>query len=278
MKILRWDLLHTDECRALIERLCKGKRGTALTIGGFDGPHMGHEALFSAVSDNAASMGLAPGIVTFAQSPGARKKGENYPGDVSTLNLRLSAFETAGFDFVLLIDFSIDFSKMTGGVFFEILVKTVCMRYLAVGPDFRCGHRLDTGVAEIMAISKRDGFRFDSIRQIELEGMRISSSAIRKAVQSADFALAERLLGHPFLLDFTAPTWLAHPGYLEASAGSFSQILPRRGRYSVVLTTVRGDEASAILVVADEDVTLMPGEGKSLPAGRDIATVEFRLS
>lgn len=278
MKILRWDLLNTAGCADLIDRLCRGKRGTSLTIGGFDGPHLGHGALFAAVKEQAASADLSPGVVTFTQSPGARKKGGNYPGDVSTLNLRLSAFEAAGFDFVLLIDFSIDFSKMSGGEFFEILVKTVRMRYLAVGPDFRCGHRLDTGVDEIAAISRRDGFRFDSIRQIELEGIRISSSAIRKAVQSADFALAERLLGHPFLLDFTAPAWTASAGSYEASPGSFSQILPRRGLYSVVVSTVRDDEASAMLEVAEHSVTLMPEEGSALPAARDISTVEFRLS
>ena len=278
MKIIRWDLLDTDESKALIASLCKGRHGTALTIGGFDGPHRGHETLFSAVLDTAKKRNLSPGIVTFTRSPGLGKKPFSYPGDVSTLNLRLARFGEKGFEFVLLIDFSGEFGKMTGGVFFDILVKTVCMRYVAVGPDFRCGHRLDTGLAEIDALSRKEGFCFDSIQQIELDGLRISSSSVRLAVQNADFSLAERLLGHPFLLDFTAPEWrLSGSGY-EADTGSFTQILPRRGKYNVVLSTVFGTPVSAILAVFETYVSVMPESGSVLPGANEITTVQFRLS
>ena len=198
LKILEWDSMETDKSRECIEALCAGRQGTALTIGGFDGPHLGHESLFTAVLDASSKLNLTPGIITFTRSPGSAKRPGKYPGDVSTLNLRLAKFEQKGFEFVLLIDFSGDFGKMSGGVFFDILVNTVRMRYVAVGPDFRCGHRLDTGTAEIAAISRKDGFQFDSIQQVDLEGQRISSSSVRTAIQSADFALAERLLGHPF--------------------------------------------------------------------------------
>ena len=276
MKVLRWDLLDTQESRALIASLCAGKKGTALTIGGFDGPHRGHETLFSAVKDAALHSGLSAGIVTFLRSPAAFKKPDSYAGDVSTLNMRLSAFESMKFDFVLLIDFSGDFGRMSGGVFFDILVKTVCMRYVAVGPDFRCGHRLDTGAAEISAIARREGFRFDSIQQVELDGQRISSSAVRKAIQSADFSLAERLLGHPFLLDFTEPLWKVSGSGLEAPMCSFMQILPRRGTYPVVLSTIHGKLISAILNVADDSVSVGPADGsQSLPSGTEIAAARF---
>ena len=278
MKIIRWDLLGSDESKALIDSLCKGRHGTALTIGGFDGPHRGHETLFSAVLETAKKRNLAPGIVTFTRSPGLEKKPFSYPGDVSTLNLRLARFGEKGFEFVLLIDFSGEFGKMSGGVFFDILVRTVCMRYVAVGPDFRCGHRLDTGLAEIAALSRKEGFCFDSIQQVELDGLRISSSAVRLAVQNADFSLAERLLGHPFLLDFTAPRWrLSGSGY-EADTGSFTQILPRRGTYNVVLATVSGKPVPALFDVSDTSISVMPERGSALPGANEITTAQFRLS
>jgi len=275
MKILRWDLLETENSRALLDSLCIGKRGTALTIGGFDGPHRGHEALFDAVRDNARRSDLAPGIVTFNRSPASITKGGQYPGDVSTLSLRIARFQAMGFAFVLLIDFSGEFGKMAGGAFFDILVKTVRMRYVAVGPDFRCGHRLDTGIEEIDLLSRQKGFRFDSIRQVELDGLRISSSSVRKAIQTADFTLAERLLGHPFLLDFTDIAWTSSGTFPEAPTGGFTQILPRRGRYSVVLSTVRGKEIDAIIDIAEFTVRLEPLSGDKLPLPAEIITARF---
>jgi riboflavin kinase/FMN adenylyltransferase len=278
MKIILWDQLRTEETMSLILGLCEGRKGTALTIGGFDGPHSGHESLFSAVRDAARKSNLASGIVTFTRSPGLNKKPFQYPGDVSTLNLRLGYFAEKGFDFVLLIDFSGEFGKMTGAVFFDILVKTVFMRYVAVGPDFRCGHRLDTGLAEISAIAHKEGFRFDSIQQVELDGQRISSSAVRKAIQSADFALAERLLGHPFLLDFTLLDWNVTGTRLDVPISSFTQILPRRGEYSVILSLGSGKSVAATLRITDSSVMLVPSGNQYLPEPKEILTVRFGLS
>lgn len=278
MKILQWDCLKTDETREYISILCAGRQGTALTIGGFDGPHLGHESLFAAILDASRKLNLSPGIVTFTRSPGIAKQPGKYPGDVSTLNLRLAKFEQKGFEFVLLIDFSGDFGKMSGGVFFDILVNTVHMRYVAVGPDFRCGHRLDTGTAEIAAISRKDGFQFDSIQQVDLDGQRISSSSVRTAIQSADFALAERLLGHPFLLDFNAPEWQLSENTLSVPNRSFTQILPRRGEYQVVLNTISKKQVNAMLCVNGEKVIVSPLEGSMLPSIDGISTIQFRLS
>jgi riboflavin kinase/FMN adenylyltransferase len=278
MILLPWDRLDTDESREAISSLCHNHSGTALTIGGFDGPHIGHDALFFAVLENARDSNLVPGIVTFTRSPSFGKKPHVYPGDVSTLKLRLARFEEKGFAFALLIDFSGDFGKMSGGAFFDILVKTVCMRYVAVGPDFRCGHRLDTGVAEIAVLSRKEGFRFDSIRQIEQEGLRISSSAVRNAVQNADFPRAERLLGHPFLLDFSAPVWTqANDGFV-ANIGSFTQILPRRGMYNVIVASVSGVTVQGTLEIDTERVMLLPLQGSHFPERNSITTIRFWFS
>lgn len=278
MIVFRWDNIETPETQDAILKLTRNHRGTALTIGGFDGPHRGHEALFDAVLNASKSQDLSPGIVTFTQSPGAVKNPNHYPGDVSTLDLRLTAFSNRGFKFAVLIDFSDNFGRMTGGVFFDILVKTVCMRYLAVGPDFRCGHRLDTGAAEISAYSRRDGFRFDSIRQIQENGIRISSSAVRKAVLSADFSLAERLLGHPFLLDFNTPDWSVSGLFLEADRRSFTQIVPPAGIYSGNLFLLDKTVVAVRVNVTDEKVRLEPSYQTNLPAKETIAAIQLGLS
>lgn len=278
MHVIRWDLLESAESREFFHSLLRKKSGTALTIGGFDGPHIGHQGLFDSVLSDAHVHNLAPGIVTFSRSPGVVKNPEHYTGDVSTLQLRLKKFEESGFHFVILIDFSSDFGRMSGGVFFEILVKTVHMRYLAVGHDFRCGHRLDTGIAEIAMLSRQEGFRFDSISQIDIDGIRVSSSAVRKAVHSADFSRAEKLLGYPFLLDFSDIPWKAFKGYFEAPRSSITQILPRCGMYMVVLQTDAEKQISAKAEITDEEIRIFLEESDWLLACNAIQTMQFRLS
>jgi len=272
------DELAEPETAERLDSLIGARSGTSVTIGGFDGPHLGHAALFSAVFDAARSDRLLPGVVTFTRSPRFAKDAAGYAGDVSTLSLRMERFRRLGFAFAVLIDFSADFGKMTGAVFFDNLVKTVRMRYLAVGPDFRCGHRLDTGVAEIASLARKEGFRFDSIPLVERDGGRISSSLIRDAVSSADFARAESLLGHPFLLDLTVPLWEESSGGLEAPRDSIDQIVPRVGEYKVSIKDASGALRPAKLTVRDGSVRLDPEEGKTLPDALDIETAEFRLS
>jgi len=277
MKIVRWDHLHSHESISLFDHFWSKKKGSALTIGGFDGPHRGHEELFHSVLDASSKMSLASGVVTFSSSPGRLKHPSTYPGDVSTLNLRLQRLESLGFDFVILIDFSPEFGKMTGGDFLDILVNTVRMKYLAVGPDFRCGHRLDTGVSEIEALSHINGFRFDSIKRIELNGMRISSSAIRTAVSDADFTLAKTLLGHPFLLDLNEVIWASGESGPVASRAAITQILPRWGVYTVMIHTRSGAFVPADLKIEGDTLCLIPKDRAADSPISGVMTAEFQV-
>ena len=90
------------------------EKNSALTIGSFDGPHIGHEALFEAVFEAAAKQKLVPGIVTFIRPLPSFKQSSSYIGDIATLPQRLAGYEKRGFQFVLLIDFSYDFARMSG--------------------------------------------------------------------------------------------------------------------------------------------------------------------
>ncbi len=276
MTVVSWLELLTNPALALPESFLRD--GTALTIGGFDGPHRGHQELFSAVLAESGAKNLRSGVVTFVRSPRHVKSSHNYSGDVSTVALRLEYLESIGMELVLLIDFSGDFGRMSGGVFLEILVKTVRMKYLAVGPDFRCGHRLDTGTAELTALSRRDGFRFDSIRQIDLDGNRISSSQIRDAVLSADFTLAEALLGRPFLLDIRPVDWTVNGPVLETKTEYFDQILPCQGSYRVLLTVQDGYRLPARLSIDSAQVRIEPLDSRPLPSVHTLTTAQFGLS
>ena len=225
MKIIYWD------------DLIKGEniypQGSAISIGGFDGPHRGHERILSALLKAARKDGIPAGIITFFRSPRSVKAGNMYAGDVSTLEMRLQKFAEQGFSFTVLIDFSADFARIKGTVFFDILIKTICIKYLAVGSDFTCGYRHDTGVGDLQRLARERGFCFDSIEQLySVKHERISSSAIRQAVEQADFTLAKDLLGYPFFLDVAKIVQRTENGVWAVEKAAVTQILPQNGQYS----------------------------------------------
>ena len=252
MKIIYWD------------DLIKGEniypQGSAISIGGFDGPHRGHECILSAVLKAARKDGIPAGIITFFRSPRSVKAGNAYAGDVSTLEMRLQKFAEQGFSFTVLIDFSADFAKMKGTVFFDILIKTICIKYLAVGSDFTCGYRHDTGVGDLQRLARERGFCFDSIEQLySARHERISSSAIRQAVEQADFTLAKDLLGYPFFLDVSKIVRRREDSVWSIEKSAVTQILPQSGQYSAcaylqtgVIIPVQVKVTDALLEVSEE--------------------------
>lgn len=255
-------------------------QGTAVTIGGFDGPHKGHKALFDSVLAKAKEKNIPAGIITFFRPPAVIKNG-NYEGDVSTLKLKLKKFSDYGFTFTVLIDFSAEFAKMDGREFFDILIKTTRLKYLAVGEDFSCGYRRGLGVGELKRLAPQIGFCFDSIKAVYLDGsLRISSTAIRNAVAVADFTLAERLLGYPFLFDIIGPPWIrTDENSVSAQRAYITQILPKCGRYKVLVKSINGTKEEAVFFVHKNEVVLrfekkVP-EQFSLKNLNNLDTIEF---
>ena len=176
-------------------------RTTALTVGGFDGPHEGHRALCLSVIQAAKERHLQSAVVTFKRSPRSFKQKADYSGDISSLRLRLKVFEQWGFSFAVVIDFSIDFSKIKGIDFLRILAERCGMRFFSVGETFRCGYQNDVGKEEIAAFAAENGIEFVPLQSVEQDAQCISSSAVRKAVVLGDLERAKLLLGRPFEID-----------------------------------------------------------------------------
>ena len=264
MKIIYWD--------DLIKQENLYSQGSAISIGGFDGPHRGHERILSAVLKAAQRNGIPAGIITFFRSPRSVKAGNTYAGDVSTLDMRLQKFAEQGFSFTVLIDFSVDFAKMKGAIFFDILIKTICIKYLAVGSDFSCGYRHDTGVKDLQRLAHERGFCFDSIEQLySAQHERISSSAIRQAVEQADFTLAKDLLGYPFFLDVAKIAQRRENGVWFIEKSAVTQILPQSGRYSAcaylqtrAIIPVQVKVTDTLLTVSKEAAAPVPFAAETL--------------
>ena len=222
--------------------------GSALTIGGFDGPHKGHCCLFDKVLEyKKNNAGMRAGVITFSKSPRSFKDHGRFSGDLTTPRMKCDFLEAYGFDFCIMIDFSYDFSKIKGNDFLDMIRKFCSMQFLTVGSDFRCGHNLDTGVAELSDYMTSNGLEFRVLDAVLAGNQRISSSLIRKTVSEGLIDYANELLGHRYCIDVSSFFWTFLKKGLESQDSSLvsslfiadrsgTQIMPPSGSYTVSVT------------------------------------------
>ncbi len=253
---------------------------SAVATGGFDGLHRGHRAIIeSVVAYRNAHPGTAAGAVTFRHPPKASLGTRPYSGDLSTLRLKTDTFAEWGLDFAVVIDFSDDFSKIKGKDFLSILKDSCSMQFAAAGSDFRCGYKLDTGVAEMDAYAAQNGFALLVVEDVLYEGERISSSAIRKYISDGCIAKASRLLAHPYTIDCAGAEICARndePRSLFIARGSLMQILPYSGAFKVSVYAADSVHFQSVLFAESQFLRLdIPPEYENLVLDRIDLTEEI---
>lgn len=281
LRVYSWDDIASGAFLSPEELAAAGYEGTALTVGGFDGVHLGHQALFSAVM---AQKRLLPGVVTFGTSPKARLNPEHFAGSVCTMEQRLNLFREAGFAFTVVIDFSGDFGRMEGVVFLQHLRDNLSMRYLAEGTDFRCGYKGSVNIDFLRSFARETGVRLDVVEPVIAEGVRVSSSEIRCALLEGDLVRCSRLLGRNFSLGGSCFDWSQEGASLLGTRRrgpcGCMQVLPPDGTYQAVLYWKDGKSFQRGQVVIQGEIlrfTSPVGEaddGIKLP----VAWIEFLVS
>ena len=169
----------------------------ALTIGNFDGVHRGHRALIERVIAKAREISVPCCVLTFEPHPREFFARERAPARLTRLRDKLELLEGAGVERTHVARFDARFAALTAERFIdEVLVGALGVRWLLVGRDFRFGARR---AGDFSTLQNR-GFELEAMPDVLLDGERVSSSAIRAALAAGDFALAQRLLGHPYTL------------------------------------------------------------------------------
>lgn len=213
-------------------------RGTALTIGSFDGFHAGHQKLAAAVLEKKP---LASGIVTF--SSGLKSVREDLR-QVSSLQQKLDFCTMKQINFAIVIDFSDDFAKMEGQDFLDVLVNKCNMKYLAEGEDFCCGYKGMFNVQRIREYSNEAGFELQIVSDEFLSDEKISSSRVRKYLTEGNFLLVQKMLLRPFAFDCRKSEWNRENQVKEESwyctENNSECILPPDGSYTVQAVTGKG--------------------------------------
>ena len=178
----------------------------ALTIGNFDGVHIGHQALLARVREAATELGIEAAVMTFEPHPReffAQRAGDlsKAPQRIANLRDKLQSLEDAGIDRVIVEHFSTQFASLSPQEFTQqVLVDGLHVKWLMVGDDFCYGARRAGDVAMLQQAGREHGFHVETLPTVMNGSTRISSSAVRLALAAGNFPLAQQLLGHPYAI------------------------------------------------------------------------------
>lgn len=176
-------------------------RGCVATIGNFDGVHRGHQAILARLRERAAEMGLPSCVVIFEPQPREFFAPDSAPPRLARLRDKVELLRAEGVDRVLCLSFNQRFSNLSATEFVEtILLDGLGVKHLEVGDDFRFGHDRSGDFDFLQRAGAAHGFTVEAAQTVEIDGLRVSSTKVRKALASADFDLAEQLLGRPFAI------------------------------------------------------------------------------
>ncbi len=174
-------------------------RGSAVCVGTFDGVHLGHRSLLRATVEAAAERSLASVAITFRQQPRSVIFPDHNARYLCAFEERLDLLEGVGLDIVAPLDFDNSVRRLTASEFISTLIDTVGLEVLVIGPGARQGHdRL--GNAELIALGRQTGFEVVEASPAKVGDEVVSSSAIRKWVESGQVEKAAVFLGRDFSL------------------------------------------------------------------------------
>ncbi len=176
-------------------------RETILTVGVFDGVHLGHQALIGRVMELARQRGLLSGVITFKSHPLAVLAPEEHPTYLTTLKQRLTLLRELGADVLVALTFTPEVSQLSAREFVALLHEHLRMRGLVVGPDFTLGRGREGTRSVLKALGGEKGFFVEAAPPLVLDDQVVSSTAIRRALAQGDMLAARRFLGRPFSLE-----------------------------------------------------------------------------
>lgn len=182
-------------------RLPEGLGPTAVTIGNFDGVHLGHKALIEGLVEEAAKRGLRPCAVTFFPHPLKILAPERAPSMIQCLEDRVEEIGRLGVEILMVVPFTLEFAKVTAEDFVrEYLGLRLRCRLLMVGPNARFGRNREGDIRTLERMVPEISSDLIVIPTIYVNGARVSSSAIRRMIEAGDMEGAASLIGRPFAL------------------------------------------------------------------------------
>ena len=173
--------------------------GCVATIGAFDGVHLGHQVVIRHLLEKAAERGLPSLVIVFEPLPREYFSPLQAPARIMSFREKCLEMAALGVDRLLRIRFNEQFRGMSAQQFVDdIFVDKLGVKYVVLGDDFRFGAGRQGDIAFVQEQGQRYGYEAGPTPTFEVDGARVSSTRIREALERADFAAAEKLLGRPY--------------------------------------------------------------------------------
>jgi len=170
----------------------------AVTVGNFDGVHLGHQALLNELRAVAHQRGLETAVVIFEPHPREFFTPQQAPARLTSLREKLELFRTMGVDRVHVCRFDALFAQRSAADFIQALQEKLHAKFVLIGDDFRFGSGRAGDFALVQKIGAERGFEVAAVHSVLHNGVRISSTAIRAALADGQIRVAKDYLGRPY--------------------------------------------------------------------------------
>lgn len=211
-------------------------RPTVLTLGVFDGLHIGHQRIMQTVVVRAKSVGAVPTAITFDPHPRVVLHPETAPPLLQTLDQRLANLEFLGIEQAIVVKFDEDFASQPAEVFLtNVVQERLQAREVYLGEGFAFGKGRGGNIELLRNMAVELGFVADEVPEVRLRGRRVSSSEIRKLLDAGRINLARRMLGRPYGVEgvIIRGDRRGHTiGFPTANLKPHNRVIPRYGVYA----------------------------------------------
>ena len=170
----------------------------ALTVGNFDGVHLGHQALLARLLAEAKLRGIPSAVVIFEPHPREFFTPDQAPARLTSLREKLELLAELGVDRVHVCHFNKQFAMMSASDFIDALHQKLAVKYILIGDDFKFGSGRSGDFALMEKIASKQGFTVAAMHSVLCDGLRVSSTAVRATLTSGHMRAATRFLGRPY--------------------------------------------------------------------------------
>ncbi|TRZ43997.1 bifunctional riboflavin kinase/FAD synthetase [Robertkochia solimangrovi] len=223
----------------------KENHHTVVTIGTFDGVHVGHKKIIKKLVDNASANDLKSTILTFFPHPRMVLQQDSDLKLLNTLDEKIAILENTGLDQLIIHPFTLEFSRLTAEEYVrDILVGRINAKKVIIGYDHRFGRNRTATIDDLVIYGEKYGFEVEQISAEEVNEVSVSSTKIRKALLEGKVRKANQYLGYPYILTGEITRGRGIGRQLEFPTANLTiaesyKLIPRNGVY-VVRSTIDG--------------------------------------
>ena len=219
------------------DQLKRSFRNPVVTLGNFDGVHLGHQRIFEKVKEDASKIGGEGVVITFEPHPLKVLSPQHCPPLLTPFRKKMHLIALSGIETVLCIEFSVAFSKISPHAFFkDILVDKVNVRKIIVGYDYRFGKKRSGDVESLKSMGRLFNVEVEVMPALRVDHTIASSSKIRELISNGQVEEASRLLGRNYLIigKVVEGQKRGHTlGFPTANLEPSDELYPKRGVYAV---------------------------------------------